>query len=93
MKGRMMIRATAAASALLVALVLATGALAAGKPPAYRGAGPIVQGQIQGGAQGVAPKTVGSLPFTGLDLALFVGAGLALLLLGGSLRRLGKRRA
>jgi len=89
----MMIRATAAASALLVALVLATGALAAGKPPAYRGAGPIVQGQIQGGAQGVAPKTVGSLPFTGLDLALFVGAGLALLLLGGSLRRLGKRRA
>jgi len=92
-KGRMMIRATSAASALLVALVLAAGALAAGKPPAYRGAGPIVQGQIQGGAQGVAPKTVGSLPFTGLDLALFVGAGLALLLLGGSLRRLGKRRA
>lgn len=93
MKGRMMIRATSAASTLLVALVLAAGALAAGKPPAYRGAGPIVQGQIQGGAQGVAPKTVGSLPFTGLDLALFVGAGLALLLLGGSLRRLGKRRA
>ena len=52
-----------------------------------------MQGQVQGGAYGVAPKTVGSLPFTGLDLTLFVGAGLALLLLGASLRRLGKRRA
>ena len=93
MKERVMIRATAAASALFVAFVLAAGALAAGKPPAYSGTGPIVQGQVQGGAHGVAPKTVGSLPFTGLDLTLFVGAGLALLLLGASLRRLGKRRA
>jgi hypothetical protein len=92
-KGRMMVKATAAAATLLVALALAAGALAAGKPPAYKGAGPTVQSQVQAGAHGVAPKTVGSLPFTGLDLALFVGAGLALLLVGGTLRRLGKRRA
>ena len=89
----MMIKAMAAAATLLVALVLAGGALAASKPPAYKGAGPAVQGQVQAGAHGVAAKTVGSLPFTGLDLALFVGAGLALLLVGGTLRRFGKRRA
>lgn len=93
MKDRMMMKATAVATTILVVLVLAAGAMAASKPPAYRGAGPTVQSHIQGATHGVAPKTVGVLPFTGLDLALFVGAGLALLLTGGMLRRLGKRRA
>jgi hypothetical protein len=89
----MKIQATAVATAVMVALVVVSGALAAGKPPAYQGQGPLVQAQVQGGAHGVAPKTVGVLPFTGLDLALFVGAGLLLLLTGGTLRRLAKRRA
>jgi hypothetical protein len=93
LKYRIMTKAAASATTILVALVLTAGALAASKPPAYRGAGPTVQSHIQGAAHGVAPKTVGVLPFTGLDLALFVGAGLALLLTGGMLRRLGKRRA
>ena len=93
MTNRIKIRATVVVTAFAVALLVATGALAASKPPAYRGAGPLVQSQVQAGAHGVAPKTVGVLPFTGLDLALFVGAGLLLLLAGGTLRRLGKRRA
>ena len=47
-------------------MTTAAGAFAVptGKPPAYSGAGPIVQGQVQGGAQGIAPKTVGSLPLS-----------------------------
>lgn len=35
----------------------------------------------------------GTLPFTGLDLALLVGGAVFLLLLGGGLRRLGRARS
>lgn len=35
----------------------------------------------------------GSLPFTGLDLALIVGGALVLLLIGGGLRRLSRARS
>jgi hypothetical protein len=90
---RIKFKATVVVMAFAVSLLVAAGALAASKPPAYRGQGPEVQSQVQAGAHGIAPKTVGILPFTGLDLALFVGAGLLLLLAGGTLRRLGKRRA
>ena len=93
MRKKMMMKTGVVGTTLFVVLTLVAGALAAGKPPAYRGEGPLVQSQVQSGAHGTAPKVVGILPFTGLDLALFVGAGLALLLMGGTLRRLGKRRA
>lgn len=75
-------------------LVVAAGASGANKPPAYNSAGPAVQNQIQAGIQGKnAVKTVGALPFTGLDLAFAVGGGLLLLLAGGTLRRVSRRKA
>ena len=91
-------RAVVAVAALVVALTLASGALAAGsgkKHQAYVGPGAAVQGQVQAGAVANANqvRTVGRLPFTGLQLTLVVGAGLALLLTGGTLRRLSKNRA
>lgn len=90
-------RVVVAAAALAVALTLATGALGASskKHQAYAGAGGAVQGQVQSGALANANqvRTVGRLPFTGLQLTLVVGAGLALLLTGGTLRRLSKNRA
>ena len=90
-------RAVVVVAALAVALTLASGALAASskKHQAYSGAGAAVQGQVQAGAVANANqvRTVGKLPFTGLQLTLVVGAGLALLLTGGTLRRLSKNRA
>jgi hypothetical protein len=75
-------------AALIAALALAAGSLAASKPPAYRGAGGEVQQEVKGGT-----NTLGSLPFTGLDLALIVGGGLALVIAGVSIRRVANRRA
>jgi hypothetical protein len=80
-------------AAMILALVLAAGAVAASKPPAYRSSGPAVQKQVQSGVQGKTVKTVGALPFTGLDLTFAVGGGLLLLLAGGTLRRVSRRKA
>jgi hypothetical protein len=84
-------------AALAVALTLATGALAAPskKHQGYTSVGGAVQGKVQSGAVANANqvRTVGRLPFTGLQLTLVVGAGLALLLTGGTLRRLSKNQA
>jgi hypothetical protein len=68
--------------------MVAGGALAAPKPPAYNGPASQVQ---QGIAGEQASGTLGALPFTGLDLALIVGGGLVLLLAGVSLRRVAAR--
>lgn len=53
-----------------------------------------VQGAVasKGGVLG-ATNTVGSLPFTGVDLGIIVGVALILLALGWSLRRAGKHTA
>ena len=77
-----------------VVLSLASGALAAPKQ-GYSSPGSGIQGQVQSGAVANANqvRTVGKLPFTGLELTLVVGAGLGLLLTGGALRRLSKNRA
>jgi hypothetical protein len=73
---------------LLGALVLAAGSFAANsKPPAYKGSAGNVQSEVKGSS-----NTLGSLPFTGLDLALIVGGGLVLVLAGVSLRRIASRR-
>ncbi len=47
----------------------------------------------QGNAALGSPRRSGTLPFTGLDLALLVGGAAFLLVLGGGLRRLGRSRA
>lgn len=79
---------------LIVVVCVATLALAPAAFGAatqnYRGLGGDVQSQVQrSGQQGA----VTGLPFTGLDLALLVGGGLALVLAGGTVRRLSSRRA
>jgi hypothetical protein len=77
--------------AVISTLVLVGSAVAAGnqKPSTYNGAGGNVQAQVKGTA---ASNTLGSLPFTGLDLALIVGGGLVLVIAGVSVRRLASRK-
>jgi hypothetical protein len=71
------------------ALAFAAGSLAAPnqKPPTYRGNAGNVQQEVKGDT-----NTLGSLPFTGLDLALIVGGGLVLVIAGVSIRRVANRR-
>jgi hypothetical protein len=81
------------AAFVVAALILAGGALAA-KPPAYQGTAGAVQGAVEkGAAPASSTATVGQLPFTGLDLALFTGASVAVVLAGFSFRRLGRKRS
>lgn len=68
-------------------LAMAPAALAGSVKAGY-GGGAGVQNEV-GSAAGVAAS--GSLPFTGLDLALLVIGGLMLLVLGTFLRRAAKR--
>jgi hypothetical protein len=56
----------------------------------YGGAANVQNEVNQGAAPAVA--SAGSLPFTGLDLALLVAGGATLLVLGVSLRRAAARR-
>jgi hypothetical protein len=84
------------AAAVFSALALTAGAPAATqaplqKPAGYQGPAGAVQQQVRAGVG--ESRALGSLPFTGLDLALGVGAGLLLLLTGGALRRLATKRA
>lgn len=86
-----------AAAAALGALLWSATALAAGGATlsGYNRAGGI-QTQVQGASNGVlgsGANTVGSLPFTGVDLGIIAGVALLLLALGWSLRRAGKRTA
>jgi hypothetical protein len=86
----------AIAAAVLSALVLTASAGAEPSAPlqtpsAYQGPAGAVQQQVRSGAG--ESQTLGQLPFTGLDLALAVGAGLLLVLTGGAVRRLATKRA
>lgn len=78
-------RLAAFASSVLAYLVLASVALAQEPTQSgYGGTGGNIQGDVEGG---------GSLPFTGLDLLLLVGAGALLLAAGLTLRRVGRARS
>jgi hypothetical protein len=86
--------------AALTALVWAPLALA--QDPTgrgYGGSGGDIQGRISGsgpGGSGVGGEVAGNssnLPFTGLDLALFLAAGLVLVLIGATLRRAAREKA
>jgi hypothetical protein len=90
MGGRAVVRLKIVCGVALGALMTAGGALAAeaAKPPAYQGNAGNVQQEVKGAA-----NTLGSLPFTGLDLALIVGGGLLLVIAGVALRRIATRRA
>src|SRR5687768_1609774 len=61
------------------------------------GFGPAVTQRLRGRGDSAkalgSPRRSGTLPFTGLDLALLVGGAAFLLILGGGLRRLGRSRA
>jgi hypothetical protein len=83
-------RGLVATSVVLVALVFVAGAFA-GKPPAYQGKAGSTQGLVQKGANLGTTKTVGQLPFTGIDLAVFAAGAAALIAAGVSFRRLGRR--
>jgi hypothetical protein len=75
-------RFAALASGVIAYLVMASVALAQQPTQSgYGGTGGNIQGDVEGG---------GSLPFTGLDLLLLVGAGVLLLAAGFALRRVGR---
>ena len=87
-----MTRVSVLFAALLSALVLASTAIAGGSAErGYGGQGGGVQAQLDQPIQQATPT--GALPFTGLDLALLVGGGAGLVLVGAGLRRLGANRA
>ena len=85
------------ATIALTALVLSGGAVAQTQPAGYQGAASGAQEKV--GSAGVqsesqqapAGRTIGSLPFTGFDLAVAVGGGLLLILAGTAIRRSSRR--
>ena len=80
--------------AVCVMMVVAAPAWAAPGNDAYKNGGENAAGQVQGADQGsgvagtTAGDTGGSLPFTGLDIALILGVGGVLLAVGLGTRRL-----
>ena len=84
--------AATAVAVMALALSVSAGAQAQLQTPrGYQGPAGAVQQQVRPGIG--ESRMLGSLPFTGLDLALGVGAGLLLLLTGAELRRRTTKRA
>jgi hypothetical protein len=84
-------RLIVSAAVIAAAFAFVGNAFATSKPGAYQGTAGQVQGKVAK-ANTVHATTVGQLPFTGLDLAVFAGISLALMLAGVSVRRLGRAR-
>jgi hypothetical protein len=81
---------------LVLALTLASSALAATKPGGYLGAAGKVQNAVGPTTPGgVLAETgqAGQLPFTGSDLVVFTAVGLILIGAGVSMRRASRRRS
>jgi len=78
------------AAVVISMLALASSSFAADntKPSPYQGSAGNVQSEVKSNS-----AVLGSLPFTGLDLALIVGGGLVLVIAGLSVRRAAGRRA
>jgi hypothetical protein len=80
--------------ALVLCLAFATTAFGQSAVDGYNDIGGQVQSGVGGSGSGTPPAATtadtssGSLPFTGLDVALFAGAGGLLLLAGFGMRRL-----
>jgi hypothetical protein len=65
-----------------------------GKPSVGVGLAPAIQKALGAqGALGQSGSPNGSLPFTGVDLALMLAGALGLLMLGAGLRKLGRSKA
>jgi hypothetical protein len=82
---------------LVLMLALATTASAQSSVDGYEDQAGQIQAQVQGGGDGGGSSPVavtsdgsagGSLPFTGLDVALLLGAGGVLVVAGLGMRRL-----
>jgi hypothetical protein len=81
--------------ALALCLALATTAFAQSTVDGYNDAAGQVQSDVDGDGGAGTPSTSapvkassGTLPFTGLDIALFAGGGAVLVLAGVGMRRL-----
>jgi hypothetical protein len=80
--------------ALALCLALATTAFAQSTVDGYNDAAGQVQSGVEGDGGGTPPSSTtaeantGTLPFTGLDIALFAGGGAVLVLAGLGMRRL-----
>lgn len=89
MKLRCLIVAVCALLALAPTALGASGSGSAGT--GYGGNAGEVQSQVNQGAVNAAASK-GTLPFTGLDLALLVVGGLSLVVVGAGLRRASRRQ-
>jgi hypothetical protein len=83
------------AAAAFVAIAWTATALAAGGASLSGYNRPAeIQSNVEGANAGVlGANTVGSLPFTGVDLGIIAAVGLILVALGWKLRRTGRRSA
>jgi hypothetical protein len=77
--------------AVITALVAAPAAIAGSVQSGYEG-GAGVQNQVSQAGEVQGAAAAGSLPFTGLDLALLVIGGLGLLVIGMVVRRAAAKR-
>jgi hypothetical protein len=78
--------------AVLATATLFVSGAAAKKPTGYNAIAGSTEGLVQKGTKSIPTKTVGSLPFTGMDLGIFAAGGAALILAGYSLNRASRKR-
>jgi hypothetical protein len=76
---------------LLVPVALAQSGSTSGS--GYLGTAGETQSGVAGSGGSLGTASQGTLPFTGLDLALLVSGGLVLLMVGAGVRRLTRSRA
>jgi hypothetical protein len=90
-KRRHIVFAAVLAGLLLVPVALAQSGSTSGS--GYLGTAGETQSGVVGSGGSLGTASQGTLPFTGLDLALLVSGGLVLLMVGAGVRRLTRSRA